>query len=298
MRSYSSLPTAAWLTAVHLVAACGAPGAPPPAPAARATPAAHAAAPPAPPAPPEQPAAVPSVPAVDWKTRLDVFYAAYGEGSAGRRREYEKLFAEQLTRFITRTNLSRSAAIAAGNAFFRDKTEIRYRRASMPAVTNQATETRIELDVDMAWLAPVPAAWEDTLPLDEWLERGVRHEIRARVSLTANAAGRVTAYDEKPAQRHFRVTEQGGGRPAFELPRSETEPGYQAGAAVRLKAGAIVEDANRYVWLRMDGPSPEQVREIVLGGKRYFTREFALHKVDNPHGGTSVGGATYLERTD
>jgi hypothetical protein len=241
-----------------------------------------------------------SEPVTDWKTRLDAFYKAYEKGPEARAAEYERLFAETLTQFITLRNVSRSRAIAVANAFFDDKSEIEYRRVlgSKPSVSSQGTKTLIELELDMSWVTPVPAAWESELSMDDWMERGVRHERRARVTMLANAEGRVLSYDEKAVKRHFRVTKQGDGRPAFELPHSEAEPGYQGMADIRLKAGTIVEDGDRHVRLRLDGPQPEQVREIAHSGKRYWTREAAFWKVDNPNGGTSVGGSSYLERTD
>jgi hypothetical protein len=241
-----------------------------------------------------------SEPVTDWKTRLDAFYKAYEKGPDARAAEYERLFAETLTQFITLRNVSRSRAIAVANAFFDDKSEIDYRRVlgSKPSISSQGTKILIELDLDMSWVTPVPAAWGAELSMDDWAERGVRHERRARVTMLANAEGRVASYDEKAVKRHFRVTKQGDGRPAFELPHSEAESGYQGMADIRLRAGTVVEDGNRHVRLRWDGPKPEQVREIVLSGKRYWTREAASWKVDNPRGGTSVDAESYLERMD
>jgi hypothetical protein len=241
-------------------------------------------------------AAVPeSTPA--WSQRLQKFYAALAKGSAARMEAYRGLFAPDVRRFIALKNVPLSRVIRASNDFFRGKKDVKYvfDPASL-TVSFAGPETKITFLLNAAWSTPVPPEWEDWVKTDGWLSPVIEHDPQLSVELIADETGRVVEYSERRVVRRFRVTDAEASIPAFLEPQRAFLERPAENEVERLKAGTQVEYLDRYVLFV--GAGPDCMREVRVGGERYWVLEISYFKIYPPEGGSHTDATEYLQRIE
>ncbi len=230
-----------------------------------------------------------------WLSRLREFYASYAGGPSARSAAYARLFAARLQRFIGQRDVSRSAAIAAAERFFADKSDVAYRLRSEPSVEALTEGQRVRFELEARWALAAPAETAGDARAADTREMV---ELRLFVELETDASGSVISYVERPRTRHFKV---GGDRDeaarGFDLPASRCDDGYERGG-VALKRGTIVEDTGHFIELPMCGPGPQISRRVRYDGDELWVDESSYSLVPNPHGGSSLGSQDFLVRTD
>jgi hypothetical protein len=98
--------------------------------------------------------------------------------------------------------------------------------------------------------------------------------------------------------RSFRVTAADGPVHGLDLPVSRADPEFKRHVTVILRTGTVVKDGGQFVEPFLAGPLPDRLRKIIHNGQAHWVLERTFMKVENPHGGFSVGGFDYLERID
>jgi hypothetical protein len=120
-----------------------------------------------------------------------------------------------------------------------------------------------------------------------------------RVDIETGTDGRVTSYLETPRKRHFRVTgEASNPTRLFPEPESECAANYADLGPELPPRGTLMDDLGEYLQLLGCGPGVELVRHVRYSGLSWWVLETSYLLVDNPNGGTSVGGIQFIERAD
>jgi hypothetical protein len=129
----------------------------------------------------------------DWQAHLDGFFAAF----AGANRDVsflEAALADELPRYITLRNTTRSAVVEDARRFFARKSDIRYARLGARfAVRDEAPYTVVETDLSMQWDRPAPS---EVSARSREASPAVHRDVSVAVQIWFDADHRIRQYVE------------------------------------------------------------------------------------------------------
>lgn len=224
-----------------------------------------------------------------WTSRLKTLYDSYGKNEQARARTFRELFAPQVHRFITLTDIPLDEVIESVESYFGARTNPYYQlRGAAEVSSDSEGKTLAHARVSAQWTEPCKFVWAG-----EFMECQQRRTLNVEAS--ADQHGRIVELVESPGPpARYRALDETLG---YVEPRSHCDQQDAGEARVSVAKGDVLEATGSWVWSPVCGPTGETFGEFTAHGTRFWLLTSYSIRVFTEMGpaGPAVGGDDLIE---